>query len=61
MKIEVKQHGLEPDVLEVKNYDAVEVFKAMSEKDEHGNNKQSHVLIGDNIYSTINLQSVKVL
>ena len=59
MKIEVKQHGLEAEIIETETFNTQEIFKALTEKDDYGNRKQEYIMIGDNIYSTISIQSVK--
>lgn len=60
IRLEVKEHSKDADIVEVENYDVEETFKKMTEKDEHGNRVNEFLILGDNIYSTINIQSVKI-
>lgn len=61
MKLEIKEHSKDADIIEVDNYDAKETFTKLIEKDEFGNRKNEFVVFGENIYSTINIQSIKVI
>lgn len=61
MKLEIKEHSKDADIIEVDNYDAKETFAKLTEKDEVGNRKNEFVVFGENIYSTINIQSIKVI
>lgn len=61
IKLEIKQHSLPSDVVEVEFYDAAEVMKILMEKDEYGNRVNEFITFGQNIYSTISVQSVRVI
>lgn len=60
IRLEVKEHSKDADIVELENYDAEETFEKMTEKDERGNRVNEFLILGDNIYSTINIQSVKI-
>ncbi|MDG3374401.1 hypothetical protein [Enterococcus thailandicus] len=61
MKLEIKEHSKDADIIEVDSYDAKETFTKLTEKDEMGNRKNDFLVFGENIYSTINIQSIKVV
>lgn len=61
MKIEIKEHSKDPDVIEVETFDPEETFKFMTDKDENNNRVNDFISFGKNIYSVINIQSIKVL
>ena len=60
IRLEVKEHSKDADIVDVENYDVEETFKKMTEKDENRNRVNELLILGDNIYSTINIQSVKI-
>lgn len=61
MKLEVKQHSLQADIVEVESYDAADTMKKLTEKDEYGNRVNEFIIFGQNVYSTISIQSVRVV
>lgn len=61
MKLEIKEHSKDPDIVEVESYDAAETLKMMTEKNELGNRVHEFIVFGNNIYSTVSIQSVKVI
>ncbi len=61
VKLEIKEHSKDADIIEVDSYDAKETFTKLTEKDEMGNRKNDFLVFGENIYSTINIQSIKVV
>lgn len=60
-KLQIKENSKEPDIVFVDHYDAEETYQMMMEKSEHGERKNEFMVFGKNIYSTINIQSIKVL
>lgn len=61
MLLEIKQHSLPEEIIEVEEYDPKEVMNTLSEKDEYGNRVHEYIIFGENIYSTISIQSVRVM
>lgn len=61
IRLEVKEHSKDADIVEVESYDVEETFRKMTERDEHGNRVNEFLILGGNIYSTINIQSIKML
>lgn len=61
MKIEVKQHSQDPDYIETDDYNSKEIFMLLTEKDKNNNFIHSHIQIGDNIYSPVSVQSIRVI
>lgn len=61
VKIAIKENSREADIVEVESYNAEETYKKMMEKNENGNRANEFMVFGDNIYSTINIQSIKIV
>lgn len=59
IKLEVKEHSKDPEIVEVEEYNVAEMFQLLTNKDERGNRENEFILLGNNIYSTINIQSIK--
>ncbi len=60
MLLEIKQHSLAEDIVEVEGYDPIDTMQKLTEKDERGNRVHEYIVFGKNIYSTISIQSVRV-
>lgn len=52
IKLKITTHSGTEDILEVKTYDPIQVFTELNDKENY------HILIGENIYSKIDIKSI---
>jgi hypothetical protein len=61
IKLEIKEHSKDPDIVEVDSYDAKQIYEFITKKDENNTRVNEFIQFNENIYSTINIQSIKVV
>ena len=57
--IAIKENNKDADLIEVEHFNAEEVLKKMTDREERGNRVNEFLDFGNNIYSIISIQSIK--